>query len=145
MWYNESKNIISCEKQTIRMEFLTLQGKPKHKTCRGTLTPHTSIVPIDSLTIDWSSLPWIQCPTTLDSVVQWLPFYPPYPEWETTSQDMRGMPSTGRFTQVLSLPIYHIFDMCLVLSNAWQKYTHVNPYSNSVPHTGHPLGICAHR
>jgi hypothetical protein len=25
----------------------TLQGKPKHTTCRGTLSPHTSTVPID--------------------------------------------------------------------------------------------------
>jgi hypothetical protein len=27
---------------------LTLQGKPKHTTCRGTPSPHTSAIPIDS-------------------------------------------------------------------------------------------------
>jgi hypothetical protein len=43
-----SSSLISCEKQTIRIEFLTLQGKPKHTTCRGTPSPHMSIVPIDS-------------------------------------------------------------------------------------------------
>jgi hypothetical protein len=27
---------------------LTLQGKPKHTTCQGTPSPHTSTIPIDS-------------------------------------------------------------------------------------------------
>jgi hypothetical protein len=48
MQYNGSISLISCEKQTIRIEFLTLQGKPKHTTCRGTPSPHISTVPIDS-------------------------------------------------------------------------------------------------
>jgi hypothetical protein len=48
MQYKGSSRFISCEKQTIRIEFLTLQGKPKHTTCRGTPSPHTSTVPIDS-------------------------------------------------------------------------------------------------
>jgi hypothetical protein len=48
MQYNGSSSLISCEKQTIRIEFLTLQGKPKHTTCRGTPSPHMSTVPIDS-------------------------------------------------------------------------------------------------
>jgi hypothetical protein len=48
MQYNGSSSLISCEKQTIRIEFLTLQGKPKHMTCQGTPSPHMSIVPIDS-------------------------------------------------------------------------------------------------
>jgi hypothetical protein len=48
MQYNGSSSLIGCEKQTIRIEFLTLQGKPKHMTCQGTLSPHTSTVPIDS-------------------------------------------------------------------------------------------------
>jgi hypothetical protein len=30
MQYNGSSSLISCEKQTIRIEFLSLQGKPKH-------------------------------------------------------------------------------------------------------------------
>ena len=48
MQYNGSSSLISCEKQTIRIEFLSLQGKPKHTTCRGTPSPHTSTVPLDS-------------------------------------------------------------------------------------------------
>jgi hypothetical protein len=32
MQYNGSSSLISCEKQTIRIEFLSLQGKPKHTT-----------------------------------------------------------------------------------------------------------------
>jgi hypothetical protein len=47
MQYNGSSSLISCEKQTIRIEFLTLQGKPKHTTCRGTSSPHMSTVPIN--------------------------------------------------------------------------------------------------
>jgi hypothetical protein len=45
MQYNGSSSLISCEKQTIRIEFLSLQGKPKHTTWRGTSSPHTSAVP----------------------------------------------------------------------------------------------------
>jgi hypothetical protein len=42
MQYNGSSSLISCEKQTIRIEFLSLQGKSKHTTCRGTPSdPHT--------------------------------------------------------------------------------------------------------
>jgi hypothetical protein len=48
MQYKGSSSLISCEKQMIRIKFLTLQGKPKHTTCQGTLSPHMSIVPIDS-------------------------------------------------------------------------------------------------
>jgi hypothetical protein len=48
----------SCEKQTIRIEFLSLQGKPKHTTWRGTPSPHTSTVPIDSPSAERGSLPW---------------------------------------------------------------------------------------
>ena len=40
MQYNGSSSLISCEKQTIRIEFLSLQGKPKH-THAGALRPHT--------------------------------------------------------------------------------------------------------
>jgi hypothetical protein len=47
MQYNGSSSLISYEKQTIWIEFLTLQGKPKHTTCRGTPSPHISTVPID--------------------------------------------------------------------------------------------------
>jgi hypothetical protein len=65
MQYKGSSSLISCEKQTIRIEFLTLQGKPKHTTCRGTLSSHTSTIPIDPpfaarthrLGIQWSTDP----------------------------------------------------------------------------------------
>jgi hypothetical protein len=39
MQYNGSSSLISCEKQTIRIEILSLQGKPKHTTWRGTPSP----------------------------------------------------------------------------------------------------------
>jgi hypothetical protein len=48
MQYKGSISLISCEKQMIQIDFLTFQGKPKHTTCRGTPSPHTSTVPIDS-------------------------------------------------------------------------------------------------
>jgi hypothetical protein len=62
MQYNGSSSLISSEKQTIRIEFLSLQGKPKHTTCRGTPSPHTSTVPIDSLATDQGSPPWHTLP-----------------------------------------------------------------------------------
>jgi hypothetical protein len=62
MQYNGSSSLISCEKQTIQIEFLSLQGKPKHTTRRGTPSPHTSIVPIDSLATDQGSPPWRTMP-----------------------------------------------------------------------------------
>jgi hypothetical protein len=66
MQYNGSSSLISCEKQTIRIEFLSLQGKPKHTTCRGTSSPHISTVPIDSLATDQGSPPWRTSLTDLD-------------------------------------------------------------------------------
>jgi hypothetical protein len=39
MQYNGSSSLISCEKQKIRIKFLSLQGKPKHTTWRGTPSP----------------------------------------------------------------------------------------------------------
>jgi hypothetical protein len=62
MQYNGSSSLISCEKQTIQIEFLSLQGKPKHTTRRGTPAPHTSTVPIDSLATDQGSPPWRTMP-----------------------------------------------------------------------------------
>jgi hypothetical protein len=62
MQYNGSSSLISCEKQTIRIEFLSLQGKPKHTTWRGTPSPHTSTVPIDSPSADQGSPPWRTMP-----------------------------------------------------------------------------------
>jgi hypothetical protein len=62
MQYNGSSSLISCEKQTIWIEFLSLQGKPKHTTWRGTLSPHTSTIPIDSLATDQGSPPWRTMP-----------------------------------------------------------------------------------
>ena len=63
MQYNGSSSLISCEKQTIRIEFLSLQGKPKHTTCRGTPSPHTSTVPIDSPFASRPHRLGIQCST----------------------------------------------------------------------------------
>jgi hypothetical protein len=40
----------------------TLQGKPKHMTWRGTPSPHTSTVPIDSLATERGSRPWRTMP-----------------------------------------------------------------------------------
>jgi hypothetical protein len=56
MQYNGSSSLISYEKQTIRIEFLTLQGKPKHTTYRSTPSPGTSTVLIDSLVADQGPL-----------------------------------------------------------------------------------------
>jgi hypothetical protein len=41
---------------------LTLQGKPKHTTWRGTPSPHTPTVPIDSLATEQGSPPWRTMP-----------------------------------------------------------------------------------
>jgi hypothetical protein len=65
MQYKGSSSLISCEKQTIQIEFLTLQGKPKHTTCRGTPSPHTSTVPIDSPFAARTHRLGMQCPTDL--------------------------------------------------------------------------------
>jgi hypothetical protein len=62
MQYNGSSSLISCEKQTIRIKFLSLQGKPKHVTWWGTPSPHTSTVPIDSPSADQGSPPWRTMP-----------------------------------------------------------------------------------
>jgi hypothetical protein len=58
MQYNGSSSVISCEKQTIRIEFLSLHGKPKHTTWRGTPSPHISTIPIDSPSAYQGSPPW---------------------------------------------------------------------------------------
>jgi hypothetical protein len=62
MQYNGSSSLISCEKQMIWIEFSTLQGKPKHTTWRGTLSPHTSTVPIDSPSRKRGPPPWRTMP-----------------------------------------------------------------------------------
>jgi hypothetical protein len=63
MQYKGSSSLISCEKQTFRIKFLTLKGKPKHRTCRGTLSPHMSTIPIDSLFAARAHRLGIQCST----------------------------------------------------------------------------------
>jgi hypothetical protein len=63
MQYNGSSSLISCEKQMIRIEFLTMQGKPKHTTCQRTPSPHTSTVPIDSPFAARAHRLGIQCST----------------------------------------------------------------------------------
>jgi hypothetical protein len=62
MQYNGSSSLISCEKQAIRIEFLSLQGKPKRTTWWGTPSPRTSTIPIDSLSADQGSPPWRTMP-----------------------------------------------------------------------------------
>jgi hypothetical protein len=66
MQYNGSSSLISCEKQTIRIEFLSLQGKPKHTTWRG--TPSHTYQPSPS--ISWQQIRahrlGVQCLTDTD-------------------------------------------------------------------------------
>jgi hypothetical protein len=62
------------------------------------------------------------------------------PASETLSQVQWGVKSVGRFNQVLGLSVTIFPDMCLVRSNAWHRYPHVNPYSNFVSWTAHPHG-----
>jgi hypothetical protein len=63
MQYKGSSSLISCEKQTIRIEFYPYKGKPKHTACQGTPTPHMTTVPIDSLFAFRPHRLGIQCPT----------------------------------------------------------------------------------
>jgi hypothetical protein len=65
MQYKGSSSLISCEKQTIQIEFLALQGKPKHTTCRGTQSPQMSTVPIDPPFAARAHRLSIQCSTYL--------------------------------------------------------------------------------
>ena len=84
MQYNGSSSLISCEKQTIRIEFLSLHGKPKHTTCRGTSSPHTSTVPIDSPSANQGSPPW-----------RTMPHWPRLPSWSDhncTHHNRNGRP-----------------------------------------------------
>jgi hypothetical protein len=62
MQYNGSNSLISYKKQMIRIEFLTLHGKPKHTTCRGTPSSHTSTVPIDPPFVVRAHRLGMQCP-----------------------------------------------------------------------------------
>jgi hypothetical protein len=105
--------VVSLAARSRRFEssFKTLQGKPKHTTCRGTSSPHISIVPIDSLATNRPTAIGIQCLT-----------------------------DPGRCHVVTALVPTITLDMCLVLSNAWHRYPHINPYSNSVSKTTYPHG-----
>jgi hypothetical protein len=126
MQYKGSSSLISCEKQTIWIEFLTLQGKPKHTTCRGTLSPHMSTIPIDSPFVVRTHRLGIQCSTDPDcrrAVTAVVPTI----AWETQSQDEWGVKSVPGFTQVLGLPVTIFPDMCLVHSNAWLRFPNINP------------------
>jgi hypothetical protein len=62
MQYHGSSSLISCEKQTIRIEFLSLQGKPKHTMWWGTPSPHTSTIPIDSPSTEGGPPTWRTMP-----------------------------------------------------------------------------------
>jgi hypothetical protein len=53
---------LATRSRRFESSFQTLQGKPKHTTWRGTPSPHTSTVPIDSLVTDQGSPPWRTMP-----------------------------------------------------------------------------------
>jgi hypothetical protein len=55
---------VSLAARSIQFEssFLSLQGKPKHMTWRGTPSPHISTVPIDSPSTERGSPPWRTMP-----------------------------------------------------------------------------------
>jgi hypothetical protein len=53
---------LATRSRQFESSFLSLQGKPKHMTWRGTLSPHTSTVPIDSPPADQGSPPWRTMP-----------------------------------------------------------------------------------
>jgi hypothetical protein len=99
----------------------------------GVLRPHTR-QPSPSIPRSRPGLTALayNAPLTPVSAVQWPHLYPPYSEWEPTSQDKWGGKSAPEFTQVLGLPVTIFPDMYLVRSNAWHRYLHVNPYSNFV-------------
>jgi hypothetical protein len=132
MQYNGSSSLISCEKQTIRIEFLTLQGKPKHMTCQGTPTPHMSTVPIDSPFVARPHRLGIQCSTDPGRRRAVAALVPTISRMGDQSQVAWGIKSASGFTQVLGLPVTIFLNMCLVRSKAWHRYPHVNPYSNFV-------------
>jgi hypothetical protein len=147
MQQHGSSSLISCEKQTIWIEFLTLQGKPKHTMWRGTPSPHTSIVPVDSLATKQGSPPWHTMP-------HW-PRLSPCSDRTCTHHIRNRRPCLrtceerslqSRLTQVLGLPIFTIFiDMCLIRSNAWHTVPHINPYSNFRLVDNASLWIIVHR
>jgi hypothetical protein len=132
MQYNGSSCLISCEKQTIRIEFYPCKVNLNTRHVRA-LHPHThqSSPSIPHSRPGLTTLAY-NAPLTPAAAVQWPHLYPPYLEWETQSQVAWGIKSAPGFTQVLGLPVTIFPDMCLVLSNAWHRYPHVNPYSNFV-------------
>jgi hypothetical protein len=146
MQYNGSSSLISCEKQMIRIEFLSLQGKPKHTMWRGTPSPHTWTVPIDSLATDQGSPPWTTMP-------HW-PRLPSCSDHTCTHHNRNGRPRLrsreGQSLRAGSLRYqayrFIIFlGMCLVRSNAWHTVPHLNPYSNFYLIDNTSLWIVVHR
>jgi hypothetical protein len=132
MQYNGSSSLISCEKQTIRIEFYPCKVNLNTWHVR-VLRPHTcqSSPSIPHSRPGLTALAY-NAPLTLAAAVHWPHMYPPYLEWETQSQVAWGIKSAPGFTQVLGLPVTIFPDMCLVRSKAWHRYLHVNPYSNFV-------------
>jgi hypothetical protein len=57
-----SAKVGSSQGNTWGVTFLSLQGKPKHTTWRGTPFTHTSTVPIDSPSAESGSPPWRTMP-----------------------------------------------------------------------------------
>jgi hypothetical protein len=69
---------LAARSRRFKPSFKTFQGKPKHMTCRGTPSPHTSTVPIDSLATEQGSRPWrTMLQLSPAAVVQRLHLYPP--------------------------------------------------------------------
>jgi hypothetical protein len=132
MQYNGSSSLISCEKQTIRIEFYPCKVNLNTRHVR-VLRPRTW-QPSPSIPRSRPGLTALayNAPLTPTAVVQWPHLYPPYLEWETKYQVAWGIKSAPGFTQVLGLPVTIFPDMCLVHSNAWHRYPHINPYSNFV-------------
>jgi hypothetical protein len=102
----------------IRIEFLSLQGKLKHATCQGTLTPHMSTVPIDSPFADRAHRLGIQCstdPGCRHAVTALVPIIASMgdPVSGRVRDKVRARLHSGTRFTVTIFP-----DMCLVRSNA---------------------------
>jgi hypothetical protein len=112
----------------IQIEFLSLQGKPKHTTCQGTPSQHTSTIPIDSPFVARAHRLGIQCSTDPGCRRAVTALVPTIASMgDPVSGQVRWKVCAG-FTQVLGLPVTIFPDMCLVRSNAWLRYPHINPY-----------------
>jgi hypothetical protein len=86
MQYNGSSSLISCEKQTIRIEFYPCKVNLNTRHVR-VLQPHTcQLSPSIPRSRPGLTALAYNAPLTPVVVVQWPHLYPPYLEWETQSQ-----------------------------------------------------------